>query len=76
MPVETTLNMGLSDESEDNLHVRYEEICLDLNLDKSAKDEAWEAYNRISVNYTLEVGVLIQLWAAIFVLNTLRPSII
>ena len=53
---EAKWNMGLSEEAEDNTLRRYEELCLDLNLDKSAKEEAWECFERISTNYTLEVG--------------------
>ena len=49
--------MGLSDEGEDNTLSRYEDLCLDLNLDKVAKEEACEQYQRISTNYTLEVRV-------------------
>ena len=50
------INMGLSDEGEDATLSRYEDLCLDLNLDKAAKEEACENYQRISTNYTLEVG--------------------
>jgi hypothetical protein len=48
--------MGLSDDGDENIEQRFEELCLDLNMDKSAKDEAWQAFERISTNYTLEVG--------------------
>lgn len=34
---------------------RYKEVCADLNLDKAAADEAWLSFQRIGVNYTLEV---------------------
>ena len=47
--------MGLSDEGDDNVHARFEELCLDLNMDKKAKDEAWKSYEKIRTNYTLEV---------------------
>ena len=46
--------MGLSDDSDEQ---RFEELCLDLNMDKNAKDEAAQAYERIRRNYTLEVKI-------------------
>ena len=48
--------MGLSDDGEDNAEARYEDLCMDLNLDKTAKEEAWQAYETIQTNYTLEVS--------------------
>ena len=47
--------MGLSDEGDENVLARFEELCLDLNMDKKAKDEAWKSYEKIRTNYTLEV---------------------
>lgn len=44
--------MGLSDDSDEQ---RFEELCLDLNMDKNAKDEAAQAFERMRRNYTLEV---------------------
>ncbi|KAL3858951.1 hypothetical protein ACJMK2_009197 [Sinanodonta woodiana] len=47
--------MGLSSEDGDEkVEQRYEELCLDLNMDKNAKEEAWNSYQRIRTNYTLE----------------------
>lgn len=46
--------MGLSDEGDENILARFEELCLDLNMDKKAKDEAWKSYEKIRTNYTLE----------------------
>ena len=48
--------MGLSDEGEENVEARFEELCLDLNMDKKAKEEAWKSYEKIRTNYTLEVS--------------------
>lgn len=49
--------MGLSsEESQEELEVRYEELCLDLNMDKSTKDEAWTNYEKTKKNYSLEVN--------------------
>lgn len=46
--------MGQSEDGEDAK--RYEELCLDLNMDRDAKEDAWEAFQRIQENYSLEVG--------------------
>ncbi len=47
--------MGLSDDTEENSEARFEDLCLDLNLDKKAKEEAWQAFEAMRTNYTLEV---------------------
>ena len=52
--------MGLSEEGEENVMARFEELCLDLNMDKKAKEEAWKSYEKIRTNYTLEVSVFRQ----------------
>ena len=49
-------NMGLSEEGDENVEDRYEELCLDLNMDKNTKEEAWDNYDKIRQNYTLEVN--------------------
>ena len=49
--------MGLSEEEEDSVHLKFEEICLDLNMDTAAKEEAWQNYQKIMTNYTLEVTI-------------------
>ncbi|BFZ13546.1 hypothetical protein BsWGS_16586 [Bradybaena similaris] len=46
--------MGLSEEDEENILQRFEEICLDLNMDTSTKEEAWQNYQKIQTNFTLE----------------------
>ncbi|KAK6982148.1 retinoblastoma-like protein 1 [Biomphalaria glabrata] len=46
--------MGLSDESEENVLQRFEEVCLDLNMDTSTKEDAWQNYQRMQTNYSLE----------------------
>ncbi|XP_046356555.1 retinoblastoma-like protein 1 isoform X1 [Haliotis rufescens] len=58
--------MGLSDEGEANVQQRYEELCLDLNMDKTAEGEAWESYQRIQLNYTLEGDQLHWLACALY----------
>ena len=47
--------MGLSDEvDDDKTFTRFEELCLDLNMDISSKDEAWLNYQTIRANFSLE----------------------
>ena len=47
--------MGLSEDGDDRTESRFEDLCLDLNMDKDSKDEAWSSFQRIRENYTLEV---------------------
>ena len=48
--------MGLKgNETEEELKKRFKDLCSDLNLDKTSADEAWTSYQRIGINYTLEV---------------------
>lgn len=49
--------MGLKSESNQQTELikRYKEVCADLNLDKSSADEAQQSFQRIGINYTLEV---------------------
>ena len=72
--------MGLSEEGEENVMARFEELCLDLNMDKKAKEEAWKSYEKIRTNYTLEVSVFRQqppylLFRFITSANTIRFSL-
>lgn len=53
--------MVLSDDGEDKLCEKYDELCLDLNMDKKTKEEAWKNYEKIKKNYTLEVTQLPQI---------------
>ena len=68
---ERSFKMGLSDDGDD-AEAPYEDLCMDLNLDKTAKEEAWENFVGIKRNYSLEVRI-IYFWfhllvAAMFVL--------
>lgn len=47
--------MGLSEDGDDNTKDTFENLCKDLNMDASAQSEAWQAVERITQNYTLEV---------------------
>jgi len=51
--------MGLTDdyENETMLH-KYTELCADLNMDKMTTEEAWQSFENISQNYTLEVDLV------------------
>ncbi|XP_052230201.1 retinoblastoma-like protein 1 isoform X2 [Dreissena polymorpha] len=46
--------MGLSEEADENVEEKFEELCLDLNMDKKSKDEAWKNYQKIKKNYSLD----------------------
>lgn len=48
--------VGAAADSADLLK-KYKEVCADLNLDKAAADEAWQSFQRIGVNYSLEVCI-------------------
>lgn len=50
--------MGLSEDGEDAVESQFEELCLDLNMDKKARDEALENYQKILENYSLEACFL------------------
>ena len=51
------IEMGL-DEGEESVESRFEELCLDLNLDRTTKEESWQNYKRIKTNFSLEVKIL------------------
>ncbi|KAJ9576035.1 hypothetical protein L9F63_007135, partial [Diploptera punctata] len=59
--------MGLSDDSDDNIFKRHEELCVNLNMDKDAAEEAWQNYETIRQNYTLEGDQLHWLACALYV---------
>lgn len=45
----------MRNETDTELAKRYKDLCADLNLDKTAADEAWQSFQRIGINYSLEV---------------------
>lgn len=47
--------MGLSEYGDENIEERFNELCLDLNMDKATSEEAWLSYEKIARNFTLEV---------------------
>ncbi|XP_041375450.1 retinoblastoma-like protein 1 isoform X2 [Gigantopelta aegis] len=66
--------MGLSDEGEESVLQRYEELCLDLNMDKNAKEDAWQSYQRIRTNFTLEGDQMH--WLACALYESCRRSVV
>lgn len=55
--------MEPTEENDDAVERKYNEICLDLNMDKGTKEEAWESYQKIQTKYTLEVWPIFLLTA-------------
>jgi len=47
--------MGQSDDIEDSMYGRHQDLCQKLNMDATAASEAWKSYETIRQNYTLEV---------------------
>jgi hypothetical protein len=48
--------MGLRGEEDDDTFKRHHDLCVSLNMDKDAADEAWRNYEAIRQNYSLEVS--------------------
>ncbi|XP_061162475.1 retinoblastoma-like protein 1 isoform X1 [Saccostrea echinata] len=46
--------MEPTEDTEDAVERKYNELCLDLNMDKRTKEESWENYQNIKTKYTLE----------------------
>ncbi|XP_033625998.1 retinoblastoma-like protein 1 isoform X1 [Asterias rubens] len=59
--------MAATTTEELDIKQRFEELCLGLNLDDSSGREAWDTFERISVNYTLEGDDLHWLVCALYV---------
>ena len=47
--------MDNSTDNDDQLEQAYDNLCLDLNMDTTAKESAFENFMKIKENYTLEV---------------------
>jgi hypothetical protein len=47
--------MVLSGDADDDIFKRHQDLCVNLNMDKDAADEAWRNYEAIKQNYFLEV---------------------
>ncbi|XP_069675672.1 retinoblastoma-like protein 1 isoform X2 [Periplaneta americana] len=59
--------MGLLDDADDDIFKRHQDLCGNLNMDKDAADEAWQSYETIRQNYTLEGDQLHWLGCALYV---------
>lgn len=49
--------MVLSTETDADLEDKHTELCNKLNLDSKIANEAWELFQSISKNFTLEVCI-------------------
>lgn len=58
--------MGSTEENEEQLDEKYDELCLDLNMDKKTKEEAWKNYEKIKRNYSLEGNQIHWLACALY----------
>lgn len=47
--------MDWAEDIEDDLFKKHQALCRKLNLDPSTISQAWESFNSIRSNYTLEV---------------------
>lgn len=49
--------MVTSEETEDHLYRKHNELCRAMNLDQQIVSQAWDSFLSISGNYALEVCV-------------------
>lgn len=54
------IRMGQSDDIEDSMYGRHQDLCQKLNMDATAASEAWKSYETIRQNYTLEVIFILR----------------
>ncbi|XP_024888513.1 retinoblastoma-like protein 1 isoform X5 [Temnothorax curvispinosus] len=59
--------MGQSDDIEDSMYGRHQDLCQKLNMDATAASEAWKSYETIRQNYTLEGDQLHWIGCAVYV---------
>ncbi|KAL0106590.1 hypothetical protein PUN28_016348 [Cardiocondyla obscurior] len=59
--------MGQSDDTEDSMYSRHQDLCQKLNMDATAASEAWKSYETIRQNYTLEGDQLHWIGCAVYV---------
>ncbi|KAK2166785.1 hypothetical protein LSH36_35g04056 [Paralvinella palmiformis] len=69
--------MGILEDGSGDIRKRFDDLCLDLNMDSGAQEGAWESFVRISTNYTLEGDSLHWLACALYVAcrNTVVPTV-
>lgn len=49
--------MVLSEDSEDHLFKKHQELCSKLNLDVTTVKESWERFQNMATNFSLEVSL-------------------
>ncbi|XP_075215910.1 retinoblastoma-like protein 1 isoform X2 [Lycorma delicatula] len=59
--------MGLAGDGEETIFKKYQTLCNDLNMDKDAANKAWNSYETIMQNYSLEGDQLHWLGCALHV---------
>ncbi|XP_066587263.1 retinoblastoma-like protein 1 isoform X2 [Prorops nasuta] len=59
--------MGQSENTEDSIYNRHQDLCQKLNMDAAAASEAWKSYETIRQNYTLEGDQLHWIGCALYV---------
>lgn len=42
--------------NEEDIKIKFDEVCSELNLDEDAKESAWSSYRSIYNDYVLEVS--------------------
>lgn len=47
---------GSSPENISTIKQRFDDVCSELNMDEATAVSAWETYEKINRNYTLEVS--------------------
>jgi hypothetical protein len=45
-----------NDGNKSKIKQRFDDVCKELNMDEATAVSAWETYEKIDRNYTLEVG--------------------
>ena len=53
---------GVKDKNKLTIKQRFDDVCKELNMDEATAVSAWENYERIDRNYTLEASCVAQLF--------------
>ncbi|KAF5271291.1 hypothetical protein FQR65_LT05306 [Abscondita terminalis] len=69
--------MVLSEDTNDQLFKKHQDLCTKLNLDIHTASQAWESFQNIQTNYSLEGELLHWLGCAVFVAcrKTTTPTV-
>ena len=49
---------GANDRDKSIIKQRFDNVCKEVNMDQATAESAWETYERIDRNYTLEVSYI------------------